>query len=196
MDVKENKKFKATWIFGRYDTDKRPVAYPPVIPWVKPEQHDALQKYIVSVLMGSGGQKLEELNRKRAELAKLDHGQFMTPVQKRQVLQLRRTVEKLEQETAGLDKGFALQADRFIGSWNMVKGIRSIEMDKRAGDPCIKFTTSPICIRKVVLGTYDFWVDMTKTNPKETFFLLRRDSPQKGWTQGPHPHWKIGRAHV
>lgn len=187
MTVNENKKNKGVWIFGRYESDSRPPHFPPVIPWIKPAEHDKLQRHIVNCLAGSNAEELAELEAARQELSELDTGGFQTPVARRKMLAAQRKVEELERSTAGVNAGLEEKADRIIGSWNMQRGIREIHMEARAGEPAIRFVTSPIAIRRVVLGTYDFWLHMSHHAPANVFFLKRRD--KESWPQGPHPHW-------
>lgn len=185
--ISENKKNKQTWIFGRYESDSRPPYYPPVIPWIKPDVHDALKRYIISILAGSNAAELAQLNEAKATVAQLDTGDFMTPVARRKLLAAQRKVAELEKTTAGINAGLEKKADRIIGAWNMQRGIREIHMESRAGEPAVRFVTCPIAIRSIVLGTYDFWLTMNHRAPGDVFFLKRRD--RESWPQGPHPHW-------
>jgi hypothetical protein len=188
MQIRPN---KATWIFGVSAGSKQKPYFPPVVPRFETPLPDIVES-LVEAMKDRAKKSQPKIQRITAELRAVQAYQnqdFMTKRQERQLKEELDGLLAIQQKTSST---LIERVRKDALNFSLLKGCRSIHVDGYHTFPgdreaeAIVFTTSPIKIGTVILGTYDVYLDPRETVPGMAFDLIRRDHK---WTRGYHPHF-------
>jgi hypothetical protein len=187
MKTKPNKK---TWIMGKSASGKP--SFPPVVPWITPQLKDQLVEMLVRGMQQRNSGTDRELQDIEHEMAGLQRLPALSAVGMRQLRRLEKRRTELLGATSKTVKNLQQKMEAEVANFCLLRGVRSVSTEDEhkflSGNwaPAVVFTTAPIKINGVVLGTYDIYLDPTQGVPYNAFDLKRRD---RKFPRGYHPHF-------
>jgi hypothetical protein len=187
MNIKANKK---KWIMGKSANGKP--SFPPVVPWIKPQLKEQLVEVLVRGMQQRNSGTDRELQNIEHEIAGLQRLPVLSPVGMRQLRRLEKRRAELLGATGKTVKNLQQKMETEVANFSLLRGVRNVSIEdehKFLNDnwaPAVVFTTAPIKISGVVLGTYDIYLNPAQGVPYNAFDLKRRDHK---FPRGYHPHF-------